>query len=85
MSIMVTLIKIKKNKNIIHVSYFPEDRYDDIGTFKYDLDNSKVIYYKYCNLDEKSFLKTYFNKAILAIEKCRKNNYFPEKMEYMWY
>lgn len=85
MNIMVTLAKIKKVNNIISVEYFPEDRKDDIGAIVYDIEKKIVVEYDYCKTDNESFLKTYFKKAISAIEKCIKEDNFPETVEYMWY
>ena len=85
MNIMVTLEKIKKTNNIISAEYFPEDSKQDVGTFIYDIEKHEVIEHKYCQKDSKANLKTYFNKAIKAIEKCIENDSYPETVEYMWY
>lgn len=85
MNIMVTLMKIKKVNNIVSAEYFPEDKADDLGKIVYDIQKESVIEQEYCKTDNESFLKTYFHKAISAIEKCIEKDDFPETMEYMWY
>ena len=45
----------------------------------------EVIEHKYCQRDSKANLKTYFNKAIKAVEKCIENDNYTETLEYMWY
>ena len=71
--------------NIITAEYFPEGNSEDIGKICYDVEKHEVTTCEYCKADNESFLKTYFNKAVRAIEKCVDNNEFPETVNYMWY
>lgn len=85
MNIMVTLKEIKKNNNLVSFVYFAESNDDDTGKILYDIKLQKVVDYKYCEKDKNSNLKTYFHKAVRAIEKCVRDNNFDEPVRYMWY
>lgn len=84
---MVTLINIKKNNNLVVVDYYPEGNTEDVGHIEYNIDNKKVLDYRYCKLDTESYLKTYYNKTISAIEEMIEDNVkdYPQAYNYMWY
>jgi hypothetical protein len=82
---MVTLTRIKKINNIVTAEYYPEDKKQDLGKITYDIAKKEVIDKKYCNIDETSFLQSYFHKAVTGIEKCVNKNEYPETLRVMWY
>ena len=82
---MVTLRKIKKINNIITAEYYPEGKEQDIGKIIYDIAQKEVIDKKYCDIDKKSHLQSYFHKAVIGIEKCVNKNEYPETLRVMWY
>lgn len=85
MSTMVTLTNVTKKDNIVYAEYFPEGNEKDIGKIVYNIEKKEVIEKKYCELDEKSYLKSYFKKSIKALKECVENNDFPKEKVLMWY
>lgn len=82
---MVILKQIKKENNIISVIYVPDVDNDDKGTIQYDIELDEVIHFVYCKTDERSYLQSYFHKAVKAIREMIKKNEFPEEYIYSWY
>lgn len=82
---MVTLQKIRKNNNIVEVEYYAEDNSDDTGRIVFDLTNEKVLDIQLCNIDNESYLKTYYHKAVNAIKEISRLKELPATYVYMWY
>lgn len=82
---MVTLTKIEKLNNIVTAEYYPEGEKQDVGKIIYDIAKKEVIDKKYCDIDRKAYLQSYFHKAVIGIEKCVKKNEYPEILRIMWY
>lgn len=82
---MVTLTNIKKENNVIYADYFPESDSFDVGFLEYDVEVKKVKNFKYCQTDEKSYLKSYFKKAIYAVKKMQNRDNLPKEYRFMWY
>ena len=81
---MVTLTNLKKVNNKVITDYYPEGEASEIGHIEYDITTS-VAEVSLCKTDLDSHLKTYYHKAVDAIEKLVKKNEFPETYRYMWY
>lgn len=82
---MVTLKNVTKIDNILAADYFPEDRQNDLGHIEYNILTGKIENIKHCEEDEKSFLKPYSHKSVLAIKEILGQDTLPKNYTYMWY
>lgn len=78
---MITLINLRKKGNIIEADYYHEDKKDELGHFKYDVNNGKYIDVNYAGGSKQYGFVHIENDLKLLI----RHNVFPEKRVILWY
>ena len=78
---MITLINLRKKGNIIEADYYHEDRKNELGHFKYDINNGKYIDVKYAGASKQYGFIHIENDLKLLIRHKKKK----KKRVILWY